>query len=147
MNTKYLFCFIALFVWGFSCSQTKETTFNSTTGDINYDELSFNSGKNIVQTVCITCHDPKNSKTDRIAPPLELVKRNYLMQTSNEDEFIRMISAFILTPTEEAAKLHNDVDEFGLMDPLGYSEKDLQSVALYLYRTELERPDWVESEN
>jgi len=147
MNAKYLFCFIALFVWGFSCSQTKETTLKTNSGEINYDELSFNSGKNIVQTVCITCHDPKNSTTDRIAPPLELVKRSYLMQSSNEEEFIRMISTFILTPSEEAAKLHSDVDEFGLMDPLGYSEKDIQGVAMYLYRTELERPDWVDSEN
>ncbi len=147
MNAKYLFCFIALFVWGFSCSQTKETSYNPISDEINYDDLSLKSGKTIVQTVCITCHDPKKSKTDRIAPPLELVKRNYLTQSSNEDEFIQMITAFILTPTEEAAKLHNEVDEFGLMDPLGYSKKEIQSVAMYLYRTELERPNWVDSEN
>ena len=147
MNAKYLIFLVALFLLGYSCSQTKNTASNVSSDGINYAELNITKGKAIVQTVCITCHDPKNAKNDRIAPPLEIVKQNYLSQSENEKAFIKMVSDFILNPSEESAKLHSEVDEFGLMDPLGYSKNDIQSVALYLYRTELERPDWVESEN
>lgn len=143
MKTTYLVFFAGLFLWAYSCSQTNKTTSSPDSLKINYSELSLEKGKTIVQSVCITCHDPKNSKTDRIAPPLELVKRNYLSVANNERDFIRMVSDFILVPSQEEARLHEEVDEFGLMDPLGYSKTDIQSVAMYLYRTELERPDWV----
>ncbi|MEQ9307918.1 MAG: hypothetical protein RLN90_00580 [Balneolaceae bacterium] len=146
MNAKYLICFIALFMLSYSCSQTNKTTSDTTSDAINYDDLSLRKGRTIVESVCITCHDPTSSKSDRIAPPLELVKRNYLTVADNERDFIIKTTNFILTPSEEKAALHEDVDEFGLMDPLGYSKSDIQSVAMYIYRTELKRPDWVDSE-
>tara|TARA_R110000868_G_scaffold306734_2_gene568072 strand:+ start:11613 stop:12065 length:453 start_codon:yes stop_codon:yes gene_type:complete len=147
MNTKYLFCFIALFLLGYSCSQTNKTASNANSSEINYGDLNLNKGKNIVQTVCITCHDPKASVSDRIAPPLEIVKRNYLATFEKERDFISSITNFIMHPTEEQARLHADIEENGLMDPLGYSEQEIQSVAMFIYRTNLERPDWLSSED
>ncbi len=146
MNTKYLVFYIALFLGVYSCSQTNKASSNSGSDEINYADLNLNTGRAIVQSVCITCHDPKNSRTDRIAPPLEMVKRNYLSISNSESEFINRVTSFVLYPTKEEAKLHKDVDQFGLMDPLGYSKQDVLSVALYLYRTELERPEWLDSE-
>lgn len=144
MNAKYLFCFIALLMLSYNCSQTNKTTSSVNPSEINYEDLSLEKGKAIAESVCITCHDPIKPKMDRIAPPLELVKRNYVSITESEREFILLVTDFILSPTDEKAKLHEDVDIFGLMDPLGYSRTDVQSVAMYLYRTELEYPDWVE---
>lgn len=145
MNTKYLFFLITLLLGGYSCSQTNKATSGTSADEINYDDLSMDRGKTIVQSVCITCHDPNSSKTDRFGPPLELVKRNYMSISDSERDFILKVTDFILRPSEEKAKLHDDVAYFGLMDPLGYSRTDVQSVALYIYRTELERPGWVDS--
>ncbi|GAB5410487.1 MAG: hypothetical protein BalsKO_28520 [Balneolaceae bacterium] len=146
MNIRYLFFLIALLLGSYSCSQTNKATSGTNIDEINYDELSLDRGKTIVETVCITCHHPQKSQSDRLGPPLELVKRNYLSISDGERDFILKITDFILRPSKEKASLHEDVDEFGLMDPLGYSKTDVQSVAMYIYRTELERPDWVDSE-
>lgn len=148
MNTKYLFCLIAaLLIGSYSCSQTNKTTSNPPSGEIDFDALNMQTGKTIVESVCINCHDPEASVQDRIAPPLEIVKRNYLSVTETEREFITKITSFIMYPSVEEARLHSDIDEFGLMDPLGLSKEEVQSVAMYIYRTELDHPDWIRSEN
>ncbi|MBO6522959.1 MAG: hypothetical protein JJ971_03970 [Balneolaceae bacterium] len=144
MIKKCLSCLIAVLLIGsYSCSQTKKTT----SEDINFEALNMHDGKMIVESVCVTCHDPDASVQDRIAPPLEIIKRNYLSISETESEFIIRMTNFVVHPSPEEAMLHADVDEFGLMDPLGYSEQDIQSVAMYIYRTELEHPDWMNSEN
>ena len=133
----------AVCIWFTSCSRTNEVTSNPSAMKIDFAALDMKTGETIVQTVCISCHDPKASVSDRIAPPLEIIKRNYLAVSENEREFIGKLTAFVLHPTEEQAELHSDIDEYGLMDPLGYSKEEIQSVAMFIYRTELERPDWM----
>lgn len=147
MTTRFLICLIAAMLIGsYSCSQTRKTSSAPSPDDIDLSALDMQTGKAIVQSVCITCHDPTASVSDRIAPPLEIVKRNYLATSEKERDFIFSISNFIMHPTEEQARLHADIEENGLMDPLGYSEQEIQSVALFIYRTNLERPDWLNSE-
>lgn len=148
MIKKYIPLIIAmLLIGGYSCTQTNQTTSRSDPAEINFDELSMATGKEIVESVCISCHDPKNSVQDRIAPPLEIVKRNYLTISENERAFIANVTNFVMYPTVEQAKLHSDVEEFGVMDPLGFSKQEIQSVAMFIYRTELERPDWMGPES
>lgn len=98
----------------------------------------------IVHDVCENCHHPTAAPDDRLAPPLEVAKRNYLKSSSGKREFVSQLTNFIKAPSEEKAKLHSDVDEFGIMDPLGYSEEEIRSVAIFIYETDLEKPDWLE---
>ena len=146
MNTQLVLCLAMLLLWNYGCRQTDKIASNYNNAVINYEQLDLKKAETIVQAVCHNCHDPSAGKTNRIAPPLELAKRNYLAVTNNEEEFVHKMVRFIMHPAEEQAELHQDVEEYGLMDPLGYSLTDIQSVAVYIYRTELERPDWVDDE-
>ncbi len=146
MKKQLVLCLSILLLWNYGCRQTDKTTSDYKNAAINYEQLDLKRGENIVQTVCNSCHDPSAEKTNRIAPPLELAKRNYLAVTNTEEEFVKKMVRFIMNPTEEEAELHQDVEEYGLMDPLGYSLTDIQSVAVYIYRTELEWPEWMDEE-
>ena len=147
MKTQLVLCLSILLLWNYGCRQTDKTTSDYKNAAINYEQLDLKRGENIVQTVCNSCHDPSAAKTNRIAPPLELAKRNYLAVTNTEEEFAKKMVRFIMSPTEEEAELHKEVEEYGLMDPIGYSLTDIQSVAVYIYRTELEWPDWMDEKN
>lgn len=145
MKTQLVLCLAILLLWNYGCRQTDKAASNHNNAIINYEQLDLKKAENIVQAVCHNCHDPSAGETNRIAPPLELAKRNYLAVTNTEQEFVNKMVGFILNPTEEEAELHKEVEEYGLMDPLGYSITDIQSVAVYIYRTELERPDWLDN--
>lgn len=100
--------------------------------------------REIVTTVCQNCHHPTAAPDNRLAPPLEIAKRNYLASSSSKADFVDQFTRFIIAPTQEEAKLHSDVEEFGMMDPLGYSEEQIRAVAIFVYETDLEKPDWLD---
>ena len=108
------------------------------------NEVQASEAKEILTTVCQSCHHPSAAPNDRFAPPLQVAKLNYLALSNDKAEFVELWSDFILAPSPEKAKLHSDVDEFGMMDPLGYSEDQIRSIAIFVYDNELERPDWLE---
>tara|TARA_Y100001935_G_scaffold193913_1_gene162014 strand:- start:30055 stop:30390 length:336 start_codon:yes stop_codon:yes gene_type:complete len=99
--------------------------------------------KQMVGTMCENCHHPTASPDDRLAPPLEIAKRNYLAISDDKADFVNSVTKFVIAPSKEKAQLHSDVEEFGVMDPLGYSEAEIRAIAIYIYETELEKPDWL----
>ena len=128
--------------WGCNKKKTEETG-NPIPQNSELTVSEHLKASEIITSVCENCHDPSSHPDDRLAPPLEIAKRNYLEASSSKDEFVEMITNFILAPDEEKAKLHSDIEEFGLMDPIGYSEEEIRLVAIYIYETELEKPDWL----
>ena len=98
-----------------------------------------------VETVCYVCHSPTASPEDIIAPPLEIPKRNYLAKTSTKEEFVQKMVQFILNPSAEQSIMHSDVEQYGLMDPVGFSKDDIRAIAEYIYETDLPKPDWLKT--
>lgn len=148
MNTRQI---LAVFVLSsfigitlYSCSPDKNKN--------NSDQLSatlseeMKQARNVVETVCQNCHSPSASLEDRIAPPLELAKRMYLAATDSvEEDFVNKVVDFVLYPTEEQSVLHEEVGNYGIMDPIGYSKEEITNIALFIYRYELERPEWLDN--
>jgi cytochrome c553 len=99
-------------------------------------------GQRIVQNNCVACHSPGGDADNRAAPPLFAVKKHYLMDDQDREEFIAQITAFLLNPSKETAKMPGAVKKFGVMPPLGYTEAQLKDVAEYLFDTDMEEPDW-----
>ena len=149
MHKRYSF-FIPLVLglvmmwWG--CSQKEKQANNSPAQTVEASELSVEEhlkAIEIVTTVCESCHHPSAAPDHRLAPPLEIPKRNYLEASFSKDEFVAMLTNFIMAPSEDKAKLHSDIEEYGLMDPVGYTEEEIRMVATYIYETTLEKPDWL----
>ncbi|MBO6793565.1 MAG: hypothetical protein JJ895_06625 [Balneolaceae bacterium] len=104
------------------------------------------SAKEHIETVCYVCHSPTAAPDDRLAPPLEIAKRNYLAKTDSREEFVDKMVQFILMPTAEQAMLHSDVEQYGIMDPVGFSEQDVREIAEYIYDNKLEKPSWLKDQ-
>lgn len=127
---------------GLACNQNIKSDYDP--AKLNLNEAERMQAREVVESVCLQCHSPKAAPDDRIAPPLEIAKRNYLASSSSKAEFVDLMTNFIKAPTQEQAKLHSDIEEFGLMDPLGYSEKQIRDIAIFIYETDLDKPDWLE---
>lgn len=124
-----------------SCQNTEKTK----TTEIVKNEASFETlqkGFDILESNCFTCHSPQGSQADRIAPPMIAVKKHYIDEKTNKEEFVNDIVSFVLNPNEGSSKMPGAIEKFNLMPQLGYSKEQLTAVAEYLYETEIEQPEW-----
>ncbi|MGB0347221.1 MAG: hypothetical protein ACPGGA_07035 [Balneolaceae bacterium] len=143
MKATSLFLIAFLFFVS-ACTNKPEATTDP--ANTNFELAELVTAKENIETVCTACHSPTAPPEERFAPPLEIAKRNYMAVTANKDEFVEKMVQFILYPTTEQSMLHSDVEQYGLMDPVGFSEEDIRSIAEYIYENELEKPDWLMDE-
>lgn len=109
----------------------------------SYQKLDLVHAVQVLRTVCTSCHSEPSPASLQLAPPLYIVKNNYLKKTKNESDFVEKMVQFITYPTHEQAELHAEIEQYGLMDPVGYSKEELQSIAVFLYHNNLNKPDWL----
>ena len=134
---------LGMLLWVVNCTQAKQ---EKVVEDVKKTEVvipEYTSAKQNVETVCEACHNPTSGPENRIAPPLEIPKRNYIASTANKEEFVNKMVQFILNPTAKQSLMHSDVEQYGLMDPVGFSKEDVQNIAEYIYTTELQKPTWL----
>lgn len=97
-----------------------------------------------LQANCLSCHSPSAARENRIAPPMQAVKLHYKTDGVREKQFVEEVVAFALNPSVEKSKMPGAVRQFKLMPKMNYSEEELTLVARYIYRTNLETPEWLE---
>lgn len=134
---------IAVLFWSAACTKREN---KSGEPEIQMSELempAITTAQQNIEEVCYMCHHPTAGPEDRIAPPLEIAKRNYLANTSTREEFVEKMVQFILYPTAEQSVMHSDVEQYGLMDPLGFSKDEVKAMAEFIYDNELPKPDWL----
>lgn len=139
---------VSIIVWGFACEpkSNQQQQESNVIDDTNYEVAEVATAREHIETVCYMCHSPTAAPDDRLAPPLEIAKRNYLAATSSKEEFVDKMVQFIINPTAEQSMLHSDVEEFGIMDPVGFSKEDVRAIAEYIYENDLEKPTWLKDE-
>lgn len=99
----------------------------------------------ILQNNCFSCHSPDANMGQRLAPPMEAVKRHYISEDMAEEVFTDAIVGFLLDPAEDKSKMPGALQRFGLMPKMSYSEEDYRAIAHYMYHTALEAPEWFEA--
>lgn len=102
------------------------------------------SGFKLLEQNCFSCHSPNTSLNNRVAPPMEAIKRHYIKSSTTEEDFTSDLIAFINDPKIETAKMSGAIKKFGLMPKMEFSEEQLRDIATYIYNTELEKPEWFE---
>lgn len=111
----------------------------STTTDAN-NELSLAVGQESFNLLCVSCHDASTKGSDRIAPPMMAIKKHYLNNANGEATFIQNMMEFVLNPSAEKSQMLPAIERFGLMPNMGYSKQQLESIASYIYHTDMEQP-------
>lgn len=128
----------------YACGSPEQKVQQPENAQLSSVDVEWVTAQEIVENVCFSCHHPTSRPDNRLAPPLEIAKRNYLASNPDRESFIDAMTTFVMAPTPEQAKLHSDVENFGVMDPLGYSEEQIREVAAFIYDNELTKPDWLE---
>ncbi|CAZ97624.1 DUF3365 domain-containing protein [Zobellia galactanivorans] len=97
-------------------------------------------GKLIMERECYMCHDPKATMANRIAPPMEAIKRHYIDSTVSKEEFTEALIKWVNDPETET-KIPAAHKRFGPMPYLPNRDEAVAQIADYIYDNELERPD------
>lgn len=99
---------------------------------------AYKEGALILEQHCLSCHSPERS----IAPNLSAIKKAYITEDLSEVAFVKSMTGFLFHPTENSAKIPEAVQQFGLMPNLGMTTEQYVAVSSYLFRSDLDDPDW-----
>lgn len=95
-----------------------------------------------LETKCYTCHNPKATENEVMAPPMVAIKAQYLREHSSKKSFADAIWSFLEEPTKEKVQLNGALKRFGLMPYQKYSEKEIRLISNYIFDYQIEEPFW-----
>lgn len=98
-------------------------------------------GEAIFDLICVACHFSNDPDPMMAAPPILAAKHRY-GEIGDREGFVDAIASFVLAPSEEAARMPEMVEEFGLMPPVDILEFEARAIGEYLYEMEGEMPGW-----
>ena len=96
-------------------------------------------GKSMIDT-CNICHrqdlDPPRG------PSFYSIQKIYRETASNKEQFIKMMTDFMRSPSSEPALLHEAVKQLGRHPKLGFPDASIEKIATYIYEATLEPPSF-----
>lgn len=98
-------------------------------------------GEAIFDLICVACHFSNDADPMMAAPPILAAKHRYA-EIGDREGFVDAIASYVLAPSEEAARMPEMVEEFGLMPPVDILEFEARAIGEYLYEMEGEMPGW-----
>jgi cytochrome c2 len=101
--------------------------------------LSNSAGGKKFNIYCGACHW-QTAPQNPIAPPIYNIKKRYTRSYPNETDFVKAMADWVEQPAEQEAVMPGAVQNFKTMPKLGYSRKDVEEIALYIYRTDFSPP-------
>lgn len=144
---KYSILFALIFIFT-SCKNFQKSKMEPLEDIVVSDDTQSDKphpGKRIMEQECYICHDPKASVADRIAPPMEAIKRHYIDTNTTKVEFTEALIKWVNDP-ETKTKMPGAHAKFG---PMPYIPKPLdaiEQIADYVYDYEIERPNGFDSQ-
>lgn len=77
-----------------------------------------------------------------IAPPMVSVKYIYKLRYPGDDDFVDMMTYFVLEPNDKTAIMQGRVLTHGAMPDLSFDEDEVRKIARYILENEIEVPSW-----
>ncbi|HZJ20661.1 MAG TPA: DUF3365 domain-containing protein [Pricia sp.] len=129
----------------FSCKDKSKTIPVDTTSENEVAQPGENHpGRQIMETECYICHDPKASEESMIAPPMIAIKSHYIGENTTKDQFTEDLIKWVNDPETES-KIPAAHKRFGAMPYIPYPDDAVAQIADYLYDYEVEKPDWFDA--
>jgi hypothetical protein len=125
-----------------SCKDVQKTKIEPLLEDVVTEEnhaTKVHPGKLIMEQECYICHDPKASRANRIAPPMEAIKRHYKDSNTTKEEFTQALLRWVNDPQTESKMLGAHA-KFGPMPYIPNPDDAVAQIAHYLYDNEIEMP-------
>lgn len=133
---------LLLSIFILSCNKKKEEYVSVESENVQIDTIAHN-GKKLMETHCYLCHSPSAKEGEgRIAPPMIAVKSRYLMDYDSKEDFVKAISSFVENPTDDNAKMHGAVKNFGIMPKQVFPENATAQIADFMFDYQIEEPTW-----
>jgi mono/diheme cytochrome c family protein len=129
---KFSLVFYLPILLTFSCKTYQNKTKNKEDGLV------------LLEQNCYSCHSPKAEQSNRLAPPMMAVKKHYYDAKITESEFIAKIADFVMDPSAGNSKMPGAKNRFGLMPKLEISRDNIEKIAKYIYKNDIESPAWFE---
>jgi mono/diheme cytochrome c family protein len=120
-------------------AKSSDETTDETTNETAQNHLT---GKQLMESNCYVCHSLTASHDNRLAPPMEAIKRHYITEDTSKEAFIQDMQNWIKNPNEKDAKMYGAVKRFGVMPKAYYNDADITQIAAYLYDNDIEKPEW-----
>ncbi|MCZ4318657.1 c-type cytochrome [Aequorivita viscosa] len=102
-------------------------------------------GKKLMENNCYSCHNPKTSEEQMMAPPMVAIKMHYISEDTSKEDFVNAMVAWSKNPSEEKSKMPGAVKKFGLMPYQFYPENTIRQIAEYMFENEVEEPEWFQA--
>lgn len=143
-QTICLLLFITLFF--FSCKNTeKENPYTlMKIPELNQQDLA--EGFQLLQNNCFSCHNPNATEETKAGPTMAAIKNQYMKSHPSQEEFVRDYLIFLNNPSEENSKMPEAITRFNLMPKMSLNDEQILKVAMYLYSSEIENPNWFEKQ-
>lgn len=106
--------------------------------------LKQHPGKVFMEQECYICHNPKASRAEMIAPPMETIKRHYIDSSVTKEEFTEALIRWVNDPETESKMLGAHA-KFGPMPYMPNPDDAVAQIADYIYDNEIERPEWFDT--
>lgn len=115
-----------------SCDNNKKKENNG----ITQSELIHTEGYKLMESKCYICHfetpDPVRIN-EMIAPPMLRIKEHYSPNYPNKQDFIKAVTYYINSPSEQKTLMPGAVKKFNLMPKLNYNQDELYLIAETIY--------------
>ncbi|MBV1931164.1 MAG: hypothetical protein KUG71_05555 [Porticoccaceae bacterium] len=119
--------------------------------------VAIKPGQALYESACVVCHQPmkagqkhggghgdgkgggahgaKEGHANRLAPPMMMVKKHYLMAYPEKQVFVQKVADWVAAPDQNSARLSHAVERFGLMPPQAIDEASREQIAEYIFDT------------
>ena len=97
----------------------------------------------LVEKRCLICHGAGESHDDLLAPPLRGVKKHYLEDYPEREEFVEALVKWNASPDSNQSIMTGAVERFGVMPALMYPPEEVRAIAEYIYDNEQPKPSWM----
>lgn len=101
-------------------------------------------GRQAFEQICMACHKYER-QLPMLAPPVFAVKDHYIRMYSTEQDFVNAIVTFASKPDAKKSLMPGAIAKFNLMPPLPLPREQLESIASFIFRADLTKPDWYDA--
>jgi len=142
MNKKYIYV-LFFAVIAISCNTANKKDQQLQVANKNEKSIETSDGLSLLKTKCYACHSVTSKSHDEIiAPPMVAVKRRYKMSYSSKEEFVRVLTSWVMNPEKDNILMRGAVQQFNIMPKQLFNKEEIEVIALYMFENELERPIW-----
>lgn len=131
----------------FSCNTDIRKEYVALDGGLHSYEkiLQEHPGKALLANNCYTCHSPKTSEENSMAPPMMAVKMQYISEDTSKEDFVNAMVEWSKNPSKKNSKMPDAIKKYGLMPYQFYPESTIRQIADYMFDNEIEFPVWFQA--